>query len=188
MNKDKTSKKKMILPIFLGLIMIFSILGYSLTSGTDSSNTGLDSYTYNGREYIRTAQGYAVNIGEGYIQFNYGPKELEDINLPLFNIANKVYLGYDSDIKDQNIDFIIQKLNNALLYKNIRPVKACIKDSSTCPNIPIVDCSLNDKSIIISKQDKLEINTDRNCLYVKGTIADLDKVSDKLVMSWLGLI
>ncbi len=184
----KESKKKLILPVFIGLIMILSVIGFSLTYNNDNSAINLDSaVTYNNRQYTRTSEGWAVKLADGYAAFSYHPGELESINIPNFNLANKVYLAYDPDNKDQNIDFIIQKLNNILLYNNVRPVKACTKDTSSCPNLPIIDCN-SDKAIVIMQEEELNIEKQNSCLTISGSTSDINKATDKLAMQWLGLI
>src|SRR3989344_1453973 len=188
-KKRENKGKKLLLPLLIGLIMILSIVGFSLTynAGDDASSLQ-NSYEYNGRQYILTSDGWTTKLDAGYIAFTYGPKELESINIPAFQPSSKTYIAYNPEEKDQNIDFIIQKLNNLLLYRNIRPVTACFKESNNCPNIPVVDCSSNDKVIAISKRDKLEVSKEENCLHIRGTTSDLNKITDKLIMLWLGLI
>ncbi len=187
--KPKQSKiKKIILPTFIGLIMILSVVGFALTYNSGNPQGNLDSYTYNGHQYTRTDAGWVVKVDEQYASFSYGPKDLEDIKLPGFSLPSKIYVAYDPDDKDQNIDFIIQKLNNILLYKNTRPVSACIKESKSCPNIPVINCNSGDKVIAIYKADKSEVTVDNNCLNIKGSTLELNRITDKLAMHWLGLL
>lgn len=188
-RQKENKPKKLILPIFIGSIMILSVIGFSLTYNSGSGPATDSTYAYNGYTYTRTQAGWIVDTGNGKAQFQYNPRELESISLPVFNPGNgKIYLAYDPDNADQNIDLITQKLNNIMQYLGIRPVKACIKDSINCPNIPIVNCNQKEKVIIIMKQDTLDISTEDNCLYMKGSTLDLDKATDKLAMKLLGLI
>ncbi len=189
-NRKESKAKKIILPLFIGMIMVLSVLGFALTYNSGGNNLEVDggSYTYNNHEYTRSQNGWQVNLDQGAAEFQYGPRELEDVSLPRFEISSKIYIAYDPGTKDQNIDFIIQKLNNILLYLNSRPVTACIKSSNECPDIPIVDCNSGYKVIAVLKGEKPEAVVDNNCLYISGSTIDLNKITDKLALTWLGLI
>lgn len=190
MSEKKLNKlNKILLPGFLAAIMVLSVIGFALTNKSDEqAQTGFESYTYQGKEYTFTQNGWAVEVDGQYALFSYGPRDLESINLGDIPLTSKVYLAYNPDSKSSNVDFIIQKLNNILLYKGIRPVTSCTVDSPKCPNIPIAACNSNDQVIVIIEEASLDISQQDKCLYIKGSSTDLNKATDKLAMQWMGLI
>jgi hypothetical protein len=135
-------KSNLILAVFILLIMVSSVIGF-IYSPKDQNNPNQNSIDYKGFKFqITNDNRFITNFNGNNIIFDYNPNELKDINVPNFQLTkDKVYLIFNPDERDNNLDYAISKIAYNLQFKNIRGILACSTEKN-CPNeIPIKDCN-----------------------------------------------
>ena len=182
-SKPKKQRKNLFLPIFIAIVLISSMVGF-MWKGQEKTNYK----EYKGYNFNKVNNKWVTQIKGKQVVFDYSPEELESIVLPHFNTnIDKVYIAIDPEQTDTNLNYILQKIADTFLDVGIRPVPACTKDSSNCPNIPIADCKNNDLVIQIIKSDKITIFKQDSCIILEGDIIHLNKGIDKLRLYLLGI-
>ena len=127
-------KSNLILVIFIIVIMVSSVIGFIYSPG-DNNALSQNSIDYKGFNFqLTTDNRYITNINGNNIVFDNDPNTLESINIPNFQITqDKVYLIFNSDERDDSLDYIMSKIYLTLQVKGVRPVLACSKEEN-CPN------------------------------------------------------
>src|SRR3972149_796404 len=103
-QKEKhEQKKKIIISVVLGLIMLFSTAGYAFFTSEESKQTAaVEKDNYNGLELTRTDYGsWKFTTASGNFETKYSPRDTENISVTavksLQNYAgNPLYFGVDS--------------------------------------------------------------------------------------------
>ena len=174
-KKESILKNKKLLVYILGFGIIMLMIGsvLSLWVFKEEGNTETTAYEYNGYKFLKSNNGYILNINNKNIAFNYLPNELEDIEAESFNFANnKYYILFDpAELTESSYE--LNKINIILNYLGILGIPACVKDEG-CSNIPIKDCSAD--AIYLKKGDNNIYNQDK-CIILSynngGKIIDL---------------
>ena len=180
--KRRSNKKNWFIGLSIAFVMISSAL--ALWKGEDSNT----NYKYGTYEFIKTEQGWITLFEGKYINFDYGPKELENLTVSANPIvSNKVYLAYNPLDKDTNINYVLQKLYDTMVLLKIRPILACYQEKN-CPDIPVVDCKREDTIFKIIKANETNIYKEDNCLVIQGDVSELNRAVDKLSLILLGII
>ncbi len=178
---EKKQRKNLFFPIFIAIILVSSILGFIW-----KDQGSADIKEYKGYKFTKINNKWITEINGKQIFFDYYPEELENIIVPpLKRDVGKIYVAFDPEQRDINIDYILQKTIDSLSNAGIKPVFACIKDSPECPDIPIIKCENNDLVIQILKTEEAKIFKQNNCIILEGDIVYLNKATDKLKLNLL---
>lgn len=185
--KHESRLKKIILPIFIASIMVFSIFGYMANRENNPEEA-----TYNTLKFVKSDAGWLAYKDNKKIIIQTNPKDLKDIQEPKITIqelnsAQKIYLTFNPE------DNVYQALNS--FVQQIKPLlntftQACTKDVPKCFNLPLKTCPDATEFIRViqiqeNNQTKLEYNN--NCLIIQGSSEDLIKGMDKLTLILNGI-
>ncbi len=159
-------------------------------------------YTYNGFNFVKEGQMWYTQVqrqgtNKVYtLELHYSPKELEKIDLEgdpsaFLNITG-VYILFDPTQEDLTyVALSAAELSlNLARALNIQPIAACTKnETEACAGRPIVDCTDTKYYTIWLKESEFgEVVVNNNCLQIKGQGADLVKATEKLLLTWYGIM
>ena len=139
------------------------------------------------------------------VQFRYGPKEVEDINVygyldtDLLNNATEYYVtfdptgNYDPD-NGGTFSYVVLAVGDfnehmtKIFFK--KPIAACDKnETKACEGRPIINCDNTDKVVLYLKEaDNLAVYYDKNCIVVEGRGFDLVKGIDRVLYQFYNII
>lgn len=180
--KKVSNKKNWFIGLAIAFVMVSSAL--ALWKGEDPNT----NYKYGAYEFIKTERGWTTLFDGNYINFDYGPKELENLTISINPVVgNKVYLAYNPLDKDTNMNYVLQKLYETMVLLKIRPILACYQEKN-CPDIPIINCKGEDTVFKIIKSNETNIYKEDSCLVIEGNISELNRVANKLSLILLGII
>jgi len=165
------------------LIMLASTLGYAFSRDQTTSNS--DKIIYNGVEFVKKSGFWNIVMGNYQFSFKYNPKETEKINSAL-NLLES-YSDKPLYIYSENTDATIEIYKN-LFYQNQiveRVQDACITGEKCDKNSPIKTCESN--FIIIKESNNTEIKQQQNCVFIKGDMENLTKLSDSFLFKIIGV-
>jgi len=177
-------KTKKTLTISMGLFIIFVMVFSSLAMWQGSDN----KKTYNDYTFMKSELGWKSYINGQYIEFTYGPWELENIAIPSPIITNteKIYILYNPQENNLN-ELSFRKLKSVLNYLQIPSFPACTIEEN-CPDIPIVSCSDEKDSVYIKLANETRVYKEGNCLILEGSEESQLKEIDKLFYIKLGVM
>ncbi|MFH1839900.1 MAG: hypothetical protein ABH849_02010 [Nanoarchaeota archaeon] len=183
MKKKDNNKKKVFLGIFIVVIMVSSILGYTFKE--DEEDSGI---VFNGVQFYQNQDKWVAYVGNGYFAFDYLPNEVEEIQYETFQInSNKVYLGYIPTEKNVNFDYGLSKVYSTLNSLGIKSVLACSEEEN-CPDIPLVDCSNEFQVVSFIESEDNKIYKEDNCIILECTSDEISKCADTFNYVLLGVI
>ncbi len=171
---------KMILPIFIIGIMLFSGVGFLYTSNTDDvQETSIDEFEtviFKNKTFVKTEQGYRYRN----IDFEFSPEELDnvDVNVKNLKFDGKIYLSVN-----ESVPATISKLPFA------GDIVGASYDDTTSKrfDIPFKDCIDANETKIIKLINKGNESRDRitqegNCYILEG---NLDLVIERFILEVL---
>lgn len=132
------------------------------------------------------------------IQFRFGPRELEDIEIggkldtELFNAAEKYYVTFNPTGNDfSNVALAVADYNQHMtniFFKE--PIAACDRnETDTCRNRPIITCDNTEELVLYVKEaDEIKVSFDGNCIIVEGSGFDLIKGIDRILFGFYKII
>jgi len=174
-------KNKKFLISLVGIFIILVMVGSYLNVGGDNEKR----VNYGGYNFIKTDKGWMTYIGNSAFLFSFMPKDLEEINMPQFNLGNKIYILFDPEERNE-ASYEVQRLSYMLDYKGIKAFPACIKEEK-CGNIPILNCD-SQNSIIYLKSGNNKAYIDKNCLVFEGDKEYQSKLIDRFSYGLLGVM
>ncbi|MEK6826208.1 MAG: hypothetical protein AABX08_02990 [Nanoarchaeota archaeon] len=164
------SKKKIVLPLFIVALMVFSIFGVVIGS---FSNDQIETFKFNGYRFTYDGTIWFTHINNQRLEFTTDPRQLEgfyigDIINKISN-HNKVYLSVNPEDNIEQEKNIFIAILSGLFNKPI--IRACPSDNQLCENLPLKDCSdsIPEKELVIKleKGDNL-IQEDVSCIAILG--------------------
>ena len=184
-SKRKKEKKKkwnqLVVSTVLVLILFLSIFGYSSMRGGES--TEKNRVVYNGHEFVEKNGFWFTKIKDSEFSFRYNPNEIGQINSSLNLLEN--YYDKPLYISSDDIE------SESEIYRNLNPViqrmqLACL-EGDECKNdeLPIKTCE--DNFIIIKESDVAEVVQEDNCVFLKGKMGDLTKITDGFLLKIIGI-
>ncbi|MEK6917370.1 MAG: hypothetical protein AABW51_00290 [Nanoarchaeota archaeon] len=181
-EEKKRKRNQLIVGFILAFVMIVSTLGFAFQS-QDTSNTNSGKIKYNDYEFLNQNGLWHTTLGNYQFAFAYNPNQVEKINsqVNLLNnyVAEPIYISsqsYDSESEIyRNLDQIV-----------LRRQYACL-ENETCldKNFPIKTCE--DNFIIIEESNVSEITQRQNCVFIKGKLENLPKITDEFLFKILGI-
>ena len=178
-------KSNLILVIFIIFIMVSSVIGF-IYAPNDNGDLNQNLITYNGLDFqLTTDNRYVVDLNGNQILFDNDPNSLEEIILPNFQITqDKVYLIFNPEERDNNLDYSMAKLYSTLQVKGVRPVLACSKEENCSSDLPVKGC--DSESFYFKKSNITNIYKDNKCIVLQGADLIINKYVDKIDMSLIG--
>jgi hypothetical protein len=185
-SKRKQEKKKkrnqLILGIAMALILFASIFGYAFGGGGTEKNT----ITYNGYEFVEENGFWFVEIVGFEFSFRYNPNEAEQINSSLNFLESyyekPLYISSD-DIESGSEIYRNLKDQNSIIE---RMVLACL-EGEECVNEELVTKTCEDNFIIIKEAETTEVVQQDNCVFIRGKIEDLARITDGFLLRIIGV-
>jgi len=177
---EKKYRKQIIIGAVLILIMVLSILGYSLESH-QSADSNSEKITYNGFEFIGQNDLWLTTYEDNNLAFLYNPKE---VNMP--GNVRKISSYYNKPvyIYSENSEAEAEIARN--LYPFVQRVqKGCIEGEICKDDSPVKNCT--DNLIVIKEQNKSGVIQDNNCILIYGQNEDLLKNTDGFLFKTLGI-
>ena len=132
------------------------------------------------------------------IQFRYGPRELEDINIggtlntKLFNDAKEYYVTFNPTGNDfSTVALAVADFNQHMtniFFK--QPIAACDKNETlNCIDRPIITCDNTDEVVLYVKEaNNSRVYFDDNCIVVEGSGFDLVKGIDRILFDFYDIM
>ena len=166
----------------MALILFVSIFGYGFGGGGSDEN----KITYNGYEFVEENGFWFVEIGNFEFSFRYPPNEVEQINSSL-NFLESYYEKplYISSVDIESGAEISRNLKdqNSIIE---RMVLACL-EGEECADEERVRKTCEDNFIIISEAETTEVVQEDNCVFIRGQIEDLAKITDGFLLKIIGV-
>jgi hypothetical protein len=182
-EEKRKRKNQLVVGIILIAVMVFSVLGYSLSSfGTNSSG---NIVKYNGFKFTQTSNFWNVNVGSYAFSFKYNPTQTEKINSTLNLLSS--YDGKPLYISSENSEAEVEIYKN-LFYQNQisqRVQEACLEGEECNGDYPIKTCQ--DNFIIIKESANSAIKQQDNCVFIEGNKENLTELSDSFLFKIIGI-
>ena len=197
-KEAKRKRNQTIIGLFIAFLMVFSIMGYALLSGTRQEQS---QEIYNGHEFKQTAEGWQTQISIENQAFTlttaYLPKEVENISMkgtPLLSAFKfkTIYIIANSISERQAASSFYINLEKIALRMQL----ACSEQESESDfcvenNLPIKSCddASNTVTIIeIKETNQTSITYKNNCIIIEGKGSELVKASEKSLFVVFGII
>lgn len=185
-TNEPRSWKKLLLPIFLGGIMVLSIFGVIIGGfGETAENPNIKEY--NGIQFKRTDQGWEG----GGLNTVYAPWELENENV-MFSLDEivkvpKIYLSAipGEDLYGAGRDLYVQ------LKGIVQIVFACPEDAEGCEDLPLKNCDdANDAQIVIilHNAEENKVVQEGKCVVITGNGDYMTRAVDRALFAWKGVM
>ena len=186
-SKRKQEKKKkrnqLILGVALALILFASIFGYGFggRGGTEENKI-----IYNGYEFVEKNGFWFVEIANFEFSFRYNPNEVEQINSSLNFLESyyekPLYISSD-DIESGSEIYRNLKDQNSIIE---RMVLACL-EGEECVDEERVTKTCEDNFISIKEANTTEVIQEDNCVFIRGQIEDLARITDGFLLKIIGV-
>jgi len=179
-------KKKIILPIFIIAVMVFSTFGIIFSSYSNNS----ESFKYKNYRFTYDGQSWSTFKNNQRIEFLTDPRELDtltigDIINKLIN-HNKIYITIDYNQNLAVEQQFFKAILNQLFQKPI--IYACTKEHEKCQDLPIKECqdpTPNQTLIINLQSGNNTINERESCIIIEGDRDYFIKVLEKIKLEML---
>ncbi|MFP4403250.1 MAG: hypothetical protein ACLFPJ_02785 [Candidatus Woesearchaeota archaeon] len=202
-EQNKTQKRGIIFIILLILIFILVTFLFSFVFSNNDANN--KTYTYNGYEFFYNNTVWntqkLINNNLFLIKLNYGPKQLEDINVigdvKAF-IDKHEFFYITSDPRDENHDAYVtlsiqEVTTNLRLHFGKNFSAAFIMEHEITQNnnnISVINCDNTDSAVIFFNRtnEKKGIEIIDNCAILSGIGEDLLMVADRFLYGMYGIM
>ncbi|KHO53865.1 hypothetical protein J4476_03960 [Candidatus Woesearchaeota archaeon] len=196
-SEEKENKQSFFNKKNLSMIVVFGILGIMILSavsfsflGKDNTPQGNNEDNYNGYKFVQNEGYWTSNIGGKNIQFQYHPRDLEEINIDAatnYNLKDKIYILFNSK-ENKETDQDLQRARALLLTIKQQVYFGCANEQE-CGDMPIINCKTEKNSAIYFKQStENKAYTEDNCLILEYKIDDKNKLIEKLYYTKAGVI
>ena len=187
-SKEKAEKKRrrnqLLVGTILILVMVFSLLGYSLNSNGQSGTVTVD---YNGFRFTQDSSTNLWDMNKGNLNFSfeYNPYEIYKTNSTLNSIDS--YSGKPLYISSDSSDAETEIYRNLFYLNPIaeRVQDACVAGEPCSGNFPVKTCS--DNFIIIRENSSTGITQQNNCVFINGPAENLSRMSDSFLLKIIGI-
>lgn len=188
-KKSNERRVKLVLVLLICVILISSVFGFILSYSSDLGNNDDNLIDYKGVKFKYENGLWVGNINNQQFYLINHPTALENLNIEIVDLGQeKVYIGLPTEnFTSVENSFISQRLSNSLGLDSLRTIQACNNDSPECPDIPIVDCQSNYKSLVFVKSYNNSISKNNSCIFVSGTFIFWNQFIDKLTLNLLGI-
>lgn len=191
--RDNNNKKRLILPIFLGFILIASTFG-AIFYGFNNGQQGSQNVRYGDYVFVPGNGMWSLKIGNNELIFAYNPLQVESIEItpfPIeqFNSASKIYATYNPS---GNLSTSIAELSGNMIATFTLPTfRACTIDVPGCENYPIKTCNdaaMTEKVLLIEEAETFSTDYKDNCYSIKGSDDEIAMAIDKITYQNVGIM
>jgi hypothetical protein len=149
---------------------IVGFIGVGNNNTTSISGASTSTLEYNGYKINKVGDYWEFSSSSGNILFIYPPTALESIAVPNTTqvqsilSGDKIYLAHDPK---QSLDLSQLRIQSYAFFShfNVQTFSACSQETG-CPDIPIIDCSVDHAIIFIQDDENTIITPVDNCLEV----------------------
>ena len=183
-ERKKQKRNQLVIGGILVLVLFASIFAYAFGGGKGSEE---NKVIYGGYEFIEKNGFWFTEVGNLKFSFRYNPNETEQINSNL----NSLESYYDKPLYISSDDME----STSEIYQNLNSITqrmqlACLEnEDGECENededIPTKTCE--DNFIIIREANVTEVSQENNCVFIKGKIEDLTKITDGFLLNIIGV-
>ena len=180
-HAKKQQRNSLILGIGLVVLMLLSIVGYSLVSRSaeSSSNEGI---VFRGFEFNKVNNLWVTKINDLQFVFRNDPREVISIEEQI-NYAN-AYSGQPLYISSEHEE------STAEIYTNLNQIaertqKACFENETCEEDLPSKDCTSN--FIVIKEANETSIVQNASCVFIQGERDNLLNITDGFLLRTLGI-
>jgi len=181
-EKNSILKNKKTYTYLIGLGIILLMISSALTYYADNENEEIE---YNNYLFFTDGSGSWLTNYEGQqLQFQYNPKELEDIQFDQFSFTPITYLILN---EPYNLNqFEIKRIISLMRFKGINPQLAC-KSETKCNNdeLPVINCNDNTLVLEFKSSENNTLTKENNCIIVNH---NNNRIIEKLSFKILGII
>jgi len=183
-EEKKRRKNQLIIGMILIVVMVFSVLGYSLSSFGNNNSSGT-IINYNGFKFTQSSNFWNANVGSYSFSFKYNPTQTEKINSVLNSLES--YNGKPLYISSADSEAEIEIYKNLFSQNQIvqRIQEACLDGQTCAGDLPIKNCDNN--FIIIKEGDNNSITQEKNCVFIEGNKGNLTELSDSFLFKINGI-
>ena len=179
-EEKRKRKNQIIVGVVLVVLMLFSILGYSFGSNSDSGAT--QTIKYNGYEFTSSGGYWNLNIGGTVFSFISHPKDTYLIDSDLKSLTS--YYGKPLYLYSENREA------EAEIYRNLYPIAgemtyACPEGKSCDKNVSTRTCT--DNFIIIRESENAMVYQEEGCVFIEGQGDNLAKMADGFLLKIMGV-
>ncbi len=196
-HKGDSGKKNILFTIVVGLVLVSSIIGFTLSAIPFGLQDGSEGMKYNGFEFFQTQDGIAAKVDGQLVGFTYFPSELEDFEAGNITATIKsVRVIYATSAPESALapaisgaEFDIGRVVEARYSSFLQPVftaenaynRSIITCSDANPFVPVLFFNFTNTTTSISEE--------RSCTTINFASENaLNKVRDKVVYELLGIM
>lgn len=192
-GKKTREKKKMIIGIIIGIILVASSIAFTVLQSYEST----EEQKYNNYAFIKQESMWQTRAGDTIIKTNFLPQDVENVT------AKTPYISRD-DFSNKIVYFVAkiteEKQAGYELSQYISPERmqyACLPDDNgtECLELPGKSCEdVTENTAIIIIQDtsrttnETKISYNQGCLEIEGNQDTLIKATEKAIFIMFGII
>lgn len=199
MKHKKDDKKKWTI-IIVSAFIVFSMIISIFAILVDNQDSGTPDY--NKHSFVTTTTGFKTKIAGNYINFDYYPSDIENINISsniISTFTQSVGVAFVFDPNDnitENLQYI-DLLRYDLQSQLNKTVYFGITTNSSAYTLPVVSCDNATAAfpfIMINTTDNIDgtyysvSNANPNCIIMNARLKDLLAAKDRLVYTYYGIM
>jgi len=177
----KEARKRKIMVIVIGIILVFSILG-SYYGLSDEGNE--EKITYKGIDFELQENGWYSSISGYEFSTFYNPLETENISIAIQNDINN-YAGMPLYFSDDSLHEGIGEIEKNLYALVSRSQFACFTEN--CTQYAVKNCTDNLIIIQESKNNETFIKQEENCIFITAPNNEILRACDRFLFKIIGL-
>ncbi|MDD5012680.1 MAG: hypothetical protein PHQ66_03505 [Candidatus Nanoarchaeia archaeon] len=164
------------------LVMVLSVLGYSLGSQEEEKT---EKVNYGGFSFLKQNGFWILDLENLKFYFEYNPNEVEKIGGVLNPLKN--YLDKPVYIYSENSEAEAEIYKNLFYYNQIveRMQNACPEEEKCDESWPVKTCENN--FVILRESNETGIKQEGNCVFIDGKREDLVELSDVFLYKIIGI-
>lgn len=179
------NRKKIVLPLFIAGIMVFSVFGVIIDS-LSSAPPSTQKINYKGYEFVFDGQLWSTVKEKTKIEFLFNPNDIETVYtsnlIEKMGMHKKIYLVMSPKEQLAQEKERLRQIIAGIM--RIPVVNACPQDEEGCENLPLKNCSdavVNDIFIIkIEEGTENMIQEEGSCVAIIGNAEYLTKITEKI--------
>ncbi len=196
-RNDDSGKKKILFTVLVGFVLLFSIIGFTLSSIPFGLQDSGGEMEYNGFEFFQTQDGIVAKVDGQLIGFTYFPSELEDFDVGnITNSLKSARVVYATSAPESALasaisgaEFDIGRVVEARHSSLLQPVftgsnpynRSVITCSDANPFVPVLYFNFTNTTT--------SVNEERSCTTINVASDNaLNKVRDRVIYELLGIM
>jgi len=182
-ERKKQKRNQLVIGGILVLVLFASIFAYAFGGGKGAEE---EKVIYGGYEFIEENGFWFTEVGNLVFSFRYNPNEIEQIDSNLNSLESyydkPLYISSD-DIESGSEIYRNLKYQNSIIE---RMVLACL-EGEECVDEERVTKTCEDNFISIKEANTTEVIQEDNCVFIRGQIEDLARITDGFLLKIIGV-